>query len=173
MLENVWPEVMDYLIERSGKSKGAFADACGISRKALSRYAKGRNRVESNFDKIAAGSGLTEGELGYVYAWFLMKRYRIHRFDLGIGSEVREPELAYDAPRALERGKALLRLDMNEVPAELAPPLALTRSELEVAVEDHQTAIETSERHLSKLVKLFEQLFYAARDLKRKLTRPR
>lgn len=169
MLVNPWPDILKFLIKRSGMTKGDFADACGISRKAPSRYTKGHHTVVENFDKIAKGSGLTEDQLGYVYAWFTMKHYRAHRFELGLESEIREPELQYSAPRAIERGRALLELDMREIPAELVPAFNLMRVEVQEAVADHQQAVDNSESRLLNVVDRVERLYEAARDLKRKL----
>ncbi len=76
MLKNMWPQVLQYLMKRVGaKNQVEFAAKCKISRQGPSRYKTGRNRVEKNFSKIAKGTGLTENELGYVYAWHQLDYY--------------------------------------------------------------------------------------------------
>lgn len=174
MLKNMWPQVLQYLMKRVGaKNQVEFAAKCKISRQGPSRYKTGRNRVEKNFSKIAKGTGLTENELGYVYAWHQLDYYRPYQFDLGIGSEVREPEALYDSPRAIDRAQALLRHDMRDVPAVLAPSTQLMRDELLEAVEQHNATVAESESRLSRRVDLFERHLSALKDLRKKVERER
>ena len=165
MLANVWPEVLEYLLKRSNLNQNQFADRSGISQKMVSRYATGKNPVgASNFKNFARGFGLTLGQLGYVYAWFLMKQYRAFRFDLGTerGSEIREPAATYDAPSARERAETLLRFDLNQVPVDLAPPLRLIREELRETLKEQEKMTGNLEERLLRLVELHEQLLESA-----------
>ncbi len=166
MHANVWPKVIRYL--RGGVTAARFSERANISEKAMSRYATGESRVGRNFDKIAKGAGLTPGQLGYVYAWFLMRFYRSHRFELGLEeeSEVKEPALAYDPPTVLERCGALKRLDASEVPAHLAPTLTLLRDGRIAGLKARAEAIRKEERRLLREIDLLEQHFEAARNLK-------
>ncbi len=164
MLANVWPKVLEYLLGRSNLSLPEFAADSGISRRMVTRYNTGKSRVGGNFKRFAKGFNLTLGQLGYVYAWFLMKHYRPYRFGLGPDeeSEIREPAATYDPPTARERAKTLLRFDINQVPADLAPSLALIRKELQETLDEHDSAIRNLERRLLRLVELHEQLFEGA-----------
>lgn len=164
MLANVWPEVLDYLLQRSKLNKNQFAGAAGISQKSVSRYSTGKNRVGNNFGNFAKGFDLSKGQLGYVVASFLMKVYRPYRFDLGLEkeSEVKEPATTYDSPSARERASTLLRFDMRQVPPHLAPSLHLIRRELQETLDERDSAIKELESRLLRLVELHEQLLEGA-----------
>ncbi len=167
MLANVWPDVLKYLLSRKNVNKAQFALDAGISQKAPSRYTTGENTVGKNFAKIAKGAGLTKGQLGYVYAWFLMRVYRPFRFDLGLEeeSEVKEPAATYDPPTARERAEALMRLDTGQVPPDLTAPLALLRKKIQQILDKHASAIKELESDLLELVELYEQMFKGSMDV--------
>lgn len=170
-LHNPWPEVLDFVLRHTDLNQNQLAEAAGISQKTTSRYSTRESRVGPNFDKIAKGAGLTPDQLGYVYAFFQMRHYRPYRFKLGIEeeSEIREPASTYDPPTAHERAATLLRLDLREVPADLAPPLMLLRDEIKALLEERESALKNLEERLLRIVEQFEQLFNAARDVKRKM----
>ncbi len=175
MLANVWPDVVKYLLNRRNVRKVQFAIDADTSQKALTRYTSGENTVGAkNFGKIATGAGLTKGQLGYVYAWFLMQRYRPFRFDLGLEeeSDVKEPAATYDPPTARERAEALIRLDTAQVPPELTAPLALMRKKIQQILDRHDAAIKEMESDLLDLVELFEQMFEGSMDVWKKMKSP-
>lgn len=167
MLENVWPKVLAYLLDRSNISKGKLARDAGITPRTLSRYFSGENTVKKTFNDLAKGFKLTPGQLGYVYARFLLKFYRVDRFDLGpeLEGDIKEPAATYDPPTARERAQTLVRLDTRDVPPNLAPSLSLMRKELQLALDGHDSAIKDLEKHLLRLVELYEEMFKGAMDV--------
>ncbi len=167
MFANVWPEVLTYLLKHKNLKKSEFARKAGVAKRTVSRWATGENRVRGNSGKFAKGFGLTKGQLAYVYAWFLLRRYRVHRVPIEgekKESEVREPVAKYDPPTALERAQALVSLDPQEVSPHMAPSLTLMRQEIKDLLEEHGSAVADLEKRLLRLVELYEKMFEGARD---------
>ena len=166
MFDNVWPEVLNHLLDRKHLKKSEFARRAGVSKRTVSRWASGKYRVGDKFDGFAKGFGLTRGQLAYVHAWFLLRHYRVDRIPMEEEkqSEIRELVAKYDPPTALERARALMRLDPQEVSPHMAPSLTLMRQEIQDLLEEHGSAIADRERRLLRLVELYETMFEGARD---------
>ncbi len=166
MFANVWPEVLNYLLDRKHLKKSEFARKAGVAKRTVSRWASGKYRVADKFGDFAEGFGLTRGQLAYIYAWFLLRHYRAHRIPIEEEkeSEIREPVAKYDPPKALERAQALMNLDPREVSPHMAPALTLMRQEIKELLEEHGSAVADLEKRLLRLVELYEEMFEGARD---------
>ncbi len=172
MLINVWPKLMAFLLERTGKSVEQFADDADIAAKTVRRLQQGKSRHPGQtFDGLAKAADMTPEQLSYLYTQFMMKECKPFGFEVDLGgqSEVREPAATYDPPTARERAETLVRFDMRQISPHLSPPLKLILDEIREILDESQRAEQARERRLLRLVELFERVCKGAIDLSREL----
>lgn len=166
MLYNAWPDTLSYLFEESRLSQATFARNAGISDQTISRWVggsvhPGRDQIE----RMAKGFGISVARVGWIFGQMMARHYREGAPGTNGSGLAGESEDAARPPSLEERVQALLKRDLEAVPAELKPALRAHRSELYNLVKEHKLRTDAHESRFESLIAVFEDLYESAARL--------